>query len=155
MVQEAAHDDSTAAFLLTQSLRQRQEEVEDAATVEWRMWRRTTGWWSTSLWVASSLRSWRECGSLGASALPGCCGTPGERLSSSSGWVSSSSLTTSSRRLVVFDSCFDPVEAGVFGCGRTPSTPGVRKLSGSREGHCQFFTCFSNSTLVVHPGIKF
>ena len=31
MVQEAAHDDSTAAFLLTQSLRQRQEEVEDAA----------------------------------------------------------------------------------------------------------------------------
>ena len=32
MVQEAAHDDSTAAFLLTQSLRQRQEEVEDAAT---------------------------------------------------------------------------------------------------------------------------
>ena len=32
MVQEAAHDDITAAFLLTQSLRQRQEEVEDAAT---------------------------------------------------------------------------------------------------------------------------
>ena len=32
MVQEAAHDDSTVAFLLTQSLRQRQEEVEDAAT---------------------------------------------------------------------------------------------------------------------------
>ena len=31
MVQEAAHDDITAAFLLTQSLRQRQEEVEDAA----------------------------------------------------------------------------------------------------------------------------
>ena len=32
MVQEASHDDITAAFLLTQSLRQRQEEVEDAAT---------------------------------------------------------------------------------------------------------------------------
>ena len=32
MVQEAAHDDITAAFLLTQSLRQRQEEVEDAKT---------------------------------------------------------------------------------------------------------------------------
>ena len=32
MVQEAAPDDITAAFLLTQSLRQRQEEVEDAAT---------------------------------------------------------------------------------------------------------------------------
>ena len=31
MVQETAHDDITAAFLLTQSLRQRQEEVEDAA----------------------------------------------------------------------------------------------------------------------------
>ena len=31
MVQEAAHDDITAAFLLTQSLRQRPEEVEDAA----------------------------------------------------------------------------------------------------------------------------
>ena len=31
MVQDAAHDDITAAFLLTQSLRQRQEEVEDAA----------------------------------------------------------------------------------------------------------------------------
>ena len=31
MVLEAAHDDITAAFLLTQSLRQRQEEVEDAA----------------------------------------------------------------------------------------------------------------------------
>ena len=31
MVQEAAHDVITAAFLLTQSLRQRQEEVEDAA----------------------------------------------------------------------------------------------------------------------------
>ena len=31
MVQEAAHDDITAAFLLTQSLRQRQEEVENAA----------------------------------------------------------------------------------------------------------------------------
>ena len=31
MVQEAAHDDITAAFLLAKSLRQRQEEVEDAA----------------------------------------------------------------------------------------------------------------------------
>ena len=31
MVQETAHDDITAAFLLTQSLRRRQEEVEDAA----------------------------------------------------------------------------------------------------------------------------
>ena len=52
----------------------------------------------------------------------GCCGTPMELLSSSSGLVSSSSLTTSSRRLVVLVSSFDLVEAGVLGCGQTPST---------------------------------
>ena len=59
----------------------------------------------------------------GPLALPGCCGAPRARSSSSSGWASGSSRTTSSGRLAVLVSCFGLAEVGVLGRGRTPSTP--------------------------------
>ena len=83
MVQEAAHDDLTAAFLLTQSLRQRQEEVEDAA-----MGReedveeddRLLEYISRGLveyfcedWVFLEIRN------HGATAMPRCCGIAAHR----------------------------------------------------------------------------
>ena len=122
MVQEVAHDDITAAFLLTQSLRQRQEGwrtqrwgreedvEEDDGLVEY-----FSG-------VACSWRCGVKSGSLRATALPGCCGTPRTWLSSSSGRMSSSSSPTSSSGLVFLVSCFDLVVAGVLGRGQTPST---------------------------------
>ena len=121
MVQEAAHDDITAAFLLTQSLRQRQEEVEDAA-----MGReedveeddRLVEYFSEDcVFLEMQANEWQSRGH----GVARCCGTPMERLSSSSGRVSSSSMVTSSRRLVVLVSSFDllEVEVGVFLRGRT------------------------------------
>ena len=82
----------------------------------------TTSRRCTSMWVATSPRSWMVRGGLGATALPGCCGALRAWSTSSFGWASGSSRTTSSGELVVLDSCFDLVEAGVFGRGRTPSS---------------------------------
>ena len=125
IVQETAHDDITAAFLLTQSLRQRQEERWlTQRWGEWRMWKRTSRCLSTSVRIACSWRCGTTSGSLGATAMPRCCGTPMERFASGSGRMSSSSLMTTSRELVILDSCFDlfEAEASVFGCGRTPTS---------------------------------
>ena len=92
MVQEAAHDDSTVAF------RQRQEEVEEAAMGEEED---VEGGRPAGGALLCGLRVLREAG--------GCQAAPVL-------W------TTSSGELVVLDSCFDLVEAGVFGRGWTPST---------------------------------
>ena len=101
-----------------------------------RMWKRTTGCLSTSLRIACSWRCGRTSGSLWATAMPRCCGTPMERFSSGSGSMSSSSLMTSSRELAVLDSCFDLFEAKarVFGCGRTSSSRMDLAITSTRCG---------------------
>ena len=90
---------------------------------------------STSVRIACSWGCGTTSGSLWVPALPGCCGTPMERFSSSSGSMSTSSLT-SSRELVILDSCFDlfEAEASVFGCGRTPTTRMDLAITSTRCG---------------------
>ena len=108
-----ADDDNTVAFLLTQSLRQRQEEVEDAAMrreEDVEEDNRPEEYFSVGCEFLEKLEgAWRSRGHGVARLLRG-----------------SGSRTTSSSWLVVLDSCFDLVEAGVHRRGRTPSTRAVR-----------------------------